>query len=268
MPLESVPSPSRPSRARAVRAARPERVADARRQVFYELVSGGSGLALAVFMWGHMLLVGSILTGARGFDWLAGGLEALFIAQPTVVAITAIFVVHAAMASRKVPARLRERRRMGELARGLRAALPASRGKGGRTAARFQPHLESWLWIWQVRTGMLVLVLGSFHLGLVALDVFTPLFGERTGIEAVSSTARVSGGLWPVYALLLVCVEFHAGAGLFRLAVKWGVGSRFSRRALWRAEKFVFVAFLGLGLVTLAVLADWIAPPLRFLTEN
>ena len=41
------------------------------RQLAYELVSGGSGLMLALFMWGHMVLVGSILTGERGFNWLA-----------------------------------------------------------------------------------------------------------------------------------------------------------------------------------------------------
>ena len=37
--------------------------AEARRQLLYELASGASGLVLAVFMWGHMLLVSSILLG-------------------------------------------------------------------------------------------------------------------------------------------------------------------------------------------------------------
>ncbi len=75
--------------------------------------------------------------------------------------------------------------------------------------------------------------------------------------------ARVGGGLWILYALLLVCVEFHASVGLYRLAVKWGVGSRLSRKTLWVAERVVFVVFLGLGLLTLAVLAGWLAPPLE-----
>jgi fumarate reductase subunit C len=265
-PLREARRPHGPSaRTRAARPAQTaeERAAEARRQLLYETVSGASGLALALFMWGHMLLVGSILTGARGFDWLAHGLETIFVAQPTVVAIAALFVIHAVLASRKIPAQLRERRRLQALARSLRAAPRTPSGR----ARRFQPHVESWLWIWQVRTGMVVLALGSFHLVLVGLDVFTPLFGERMGIEAVSTTARVSGGLWILYALLLLCVEFHAGAGLFRLAVKWGVGSRISRRTLWRAEKVVFAVFLGLGLLTLAVLAEWVAPPLAFLVE-
>jgi fumarate reductase subunit C len=142
-----------------------------------------------------MVLVGSILTGERGFDWLAGLLEDYYIAQPTVVIIFLMFVLHAALASRKIPSQLAERRRMRQLGRDL-------------------PHAESLLWIWQVRTGMVILVLGSFHLILLGIDVLTPLFGDRAGIEAASSVARVRGGLWILYAVLLIAVEFHASVGL------------------------------------------------------
>lgn len=256
----SNPPPSRRPRIAPAPSLRSRAVA--RRQLVYELISGASGLALALFMWGHMLLVGSILTGQRGFDWLAGSLEEYYIAQPTMFAITLLFLVHAVMASRKIPAQLQERRRMRRLAEGLK-----DRNAAGRVQP-FAPHLESMLWIWQVRTGMVVLVLGSFHLVLIGIDVLTPLFGERVGIEAVSTQARVGAGLWIVYGVLLVCVEFHASVGLYRLAVKWGVGSRITRKTLWRLERVIFVAFLGLGLVTLVVLAGWLAPPLEFLLEN
>ncbi len=242
----------------------PDAYGEARRQLLYELVSGASGLALAIFMWGHMFLVGSILTGARGFDWVAKSLEDYYIAQPTVVVVIVIFLVHAAMASRKIPAQLRERRRMLALARQLRNATGVIPGLAPGDP-RLHPHLESLLWIWQVRTGMLILVLGSFHIVLIGFDVVTPLFGARTGIEAVSSFARVQGGLWPFYAVLLLCVEFHAGVGLYRLAVKWGVGSRLSRTNAWRLEHVLFWAFLGLGVVALAVLAGVLSPPLAFL---
>lgn len=137
-----------------------------------------------------MLLVGSILTGARGFDWLAGGLEEIYVAQPTVVGISLFFLLHAVMASRKIPAQLRERKRMRELAAGLNQA---PRNPSHRVAP-FESHMESMLWIWQVRTGMVVLVLGSFHLALITIDVLTPLFGERVGIETVSTVARVGAG--------------------------------------------------------------------------
>ena len=142
-------------------------VGRARRQLIYEVISGGTGLLLALFMWGHVVLVGSILTGERGFDWMATMLEDYYIAQPTVFAIFALFLVHAVFASRKIPAQLRERKTHD---RSLRAAseTPAARNVATRTEySPFRPHVESMLWIWQVRTGMVILVLGSFHLVLL-----------------------------------------------------------------------------------------------------
>ena len=220
----------------------------ASRQLIYELVSGGTGLVLALFMWGHMVFVGSILTGSKGFDWLAEMLEIYFIAQPTVIVIFALFLVHAVLAARKIPAQLEERRKMIELAKGMKSV-----------------HQESLLWIWQVRTGMIVLVLGSFHLVLLGIDVFTPLWGERIGIESVTSLARVQAGLWLPYAILLICVEFHASIGLYRLAVKWGILSRLGRETLHAIERVILWVFLGLGFVILLVLAGVLPPPLAFL---
>lgn len=235
-----------------------------RRQLMYELISGGTGLLLALFMWGHVVLVGSILTGERGFDWMATMLEDYYIAQPTVAAIFTLFIIHAVLAARKIPAQLEERRRMIELAQGLKQSgreKVASR----RSNSPFTPHLESMLWIWQVRTGMVILVLGSFHLILLGLDVFTPLFGERVGIESSTSLARVAAGLWLPYGVLLLCVEFHASVGLYRLAVKWGSGWLPSRNILHRVEQIIFWLVLGVGMLTLVVLAGWLEPPLAFL---
>lgn len=212
-------------------------------------------------------MVGSILFGARGFDWLAGGLEDYYIAQPTVVFIVVLFLVHAVFASRKIPAQLRERKRMIRLAKDLRASA-SKQVRSGEENPPFRPHVESMLWIWQVRTGMVLLVLGSFHLVLLGLDVLTPMFGMHRGIESGTTLARVSGGLWPLYGLLLLCVEFHAGVGLYRLAVKWGVGARLSRSTLWRIENVLFWSILGLGVITLVVLAGWMEPPLAFLLES
>lgn len=242
-------------------------LAKARRQIVYELVSGGTGFVLALFMWGHIVLVGSILTGARGFDWMATMLEEYFIAQPTVAAIFVIFIVHAIFASRKIPAQLRERRRMIDLAKGLqqsgRENVPTRRAN-----SPFVPHLDSMLWIWQVRTGMVMLVIGSFHLILLGIDVFTPLYGEHPGIESATSMARVAAGLWLPYAVLLVCVEFHASVGLYRLAIKWGSDVLPHRRVLHRIEQIIFWLILGIGALTLVVLAGWVQPPLEFLLSE
>ena len=237
---------------------------EASRQLFYELISGASGLVLALFMWGHVLLVGSILTGERGFDWLATMLEDYYIAQPTVLLIFALFLLHAVLASRKIPAQLEDRRRVIRLSKDL-----SNSGReniaGSSKDSPFQPHVESMLWIWQVRTGMVILVLGSFHLILIALDIFTPLYGNHAGLESATTMARVSAGLWLPYALLLLCVEFHAGVGLYRLAIKWGAGAFLSRKTLHRIERVLFWSILGLGSVTLLVLAGVLPPPLAFL---
>jgi fumarate reductase subunit C len=238
--------------------------AAARRQRVNEIISGGTGLALALFMWGHVVLVGSILTGERGFDWMATMLEDYYIAQPTVAAIFTLFIVHAVFAARKIPAQLEERKRMIELARGLNLS-GREKVESRRSNSPFTPHLESMLWIWQVRTGMVILVLGSFHLMLLGLDVFTPLFGEHAGIESATSLARVGAGLWLPYAVLLLCVEFHASVGLYRLAVKWGSGWLPSRKILHRVEQVIFWLVLGVGGLTLVVLAGWLEPPLAFL---
>ena len=204
-------------------------------------------------MWGHMLLVGSILLGTRGFDWMATQLEVMYIAQPTVVAIFIVFLLHAIFASRKIPAQLRERRKLVEISTDLQRS--------------WTPHLDSILWIWQVRTGMVILVLGSFHIVLLAIDVLTPLYGQHAGIESATTLARVRAGLWLPYAVLLLCVEFHASVGLYRLAVKWGAGALLSRRALVRIEKVLFWTILVFGGITLLVLAGQLDPPLEFLLQ-
>jgi len=256
-------------------------VVEARRQVLYELLSGASGLILAVFMWGHVVLVGSILTGARGFDWLASTLEEYYIAQPTIVVIFLMFLLHAATAARKIPAKLRERKQILQLSQKLHRS---TRGmlRADEFGAPAPEHVESLLWIWQVRTGMIILVLGSFHLILLGLDVLTPVFGEMRGIESATTLARVSGGLWLPYAILLLCVEFHASVGLpyailllcvefhasvglYRLAVKWGAGRFLTRSSLRIIERIVFWVVLGLGFATLLVLAGVLSPPLSFL---
>lgn len=225
----------------------------ARSQLIYELISGASGAVLAIFMWGHMLLVGSILLGNRGFDWMALQLEHYYIAQPTVLAIFAIFIVHAVFASRKIPAKLRERQQVIALSKDLHRS--------------WEPHIDSLLWIWQVRTGMVILVLGSFHIILLGVDVFTPLYGDHVGIESETTLARVAAGLWLPYAVLLLCVEFHASVGLYRLAIKWGAGQTLSRRTLSYIERILFWLILVFGTVTLMVLAGVLDPPLAFLIE-
>jgi hypothetical protein len=53
--------------------------------------------------------------------------------------------------------------------------------------------------------------------------------------------------------------------GLYRFAVKWGVGKRLKRSTLYRIEQFLFWFILVLGVLILTVLAGWLDPPLAFL---
>jgi fumarate reductase subunit C len=233
----------------------------ARSELRYEIASGATGLALALFMFGHMTFEASILLGTVAYDEVAMLLEEFWIAQPTVIGVIVLFLVHAVLASRKIPAQLAERKRMTAMAKALRES-------GATGGGAFRPHVESMLWIWQVRTGMIILVLGSFHLVLVAMDVFTPLYGDIRGIEASVSMERVRAGLWVLYAGLVLAVTFHLAVGLYRLFIKWGADRWLSRRTLYRLEQVIFWGVLVVGAVTIAVLAGVIDPPLAFLLEG
>jgi fumarate reductase subunit C len=231
--------------------------AAARREVLWELVSGGTGLALTVYIWIHVFDVGSLLFGPEAFDRLAEFFEHHYIAQPVVIIVTGLFLLHAVAAARKIPARMAERRRLNRLARELaRSRRGWSAGDG-----REQPHEDSRLWVWQIRTGMLILLFGSFHIGLAALDTFTDLWGTRQGMEAATTMHRVAAGLAWFYLVFLLLLAVHASAGVYRLLLKWGVGARHSRVALKRYMTFFGLAFFAVGVIVLAVMAAWLPAP-------
>jgi fumarate reductase subunit C len=236
----------------------------ARRELLWEVVSGGTGLLLTIFIWIHIFDVGSLLFGPAAFDRLADILEGYYIAQPIVIIVTLLFLLHAVAAARKIPARMRERRRLNRLAGEMaRAGRQWSAGEGAE-----RPHEDSRLWVWQVRTGMLILVFGSFHIGMMLLDTFTDLWGTRHGLEAATTMTRVAAGLAWFYLVFLVLLAVHASAGVYRLALKWGVGARFERPQLKRFARIFGVAFLVAGIIVLAVMASWIPAPFAFMTGS
>jgi fumarate reductase subunit C len=121
---------------------------------------------------------------------------------------------------------------------------------------------------------MIILALGSIHLFIVGADVAQRTFGigEGLGINAAETMSRVQDGMWMLYAVLLYAVEFHAGIGLYRVTVKWGlgtripiIGSRVTRKMAHAIERFVLWFFLIIGFITLLVMAGVLAPPLEFL---
>ena len=118
-------------------------------------------------------------------------------------------------------------------------------------------HFETSLWIWQVRTGMIVLATGAFHLILVAWNVFTDMgvAGQEPGLSVEVATARVESGLWVLYAILMLAVVAHMAIGVYRLLVKWLSDTWFVRKYSRIVFYFLFWFFTILGLATVIGLA-------------
>ena len=203
-----------------------------------DLIQSATGLVLALFMWGHMFLVSSILI-SRDAMWTVTRLfEGYFffgrsypgIVSTVVAAVIALLVAHAALAVRKFPVNYRQ--------------FATFRGH-----MKMMRHEDTTLWFWQVFTGFALFFLATVHLYVMLTHP------ERIG--PFESADRVwSDRYWPLYILLLLAVEFHGGVGLYRLAVKWGwfalPDPDAMRRRLKTLKWAMTVFFLVLGLATLA----------------
>lgn len=202
-----------------------------------DFLQSATGLILGLFMWGHMFFVSSILLGYDAMWAITKMFEGYFVfgkAYPVIVsgvvlAVFALFVLHAALALRKFPISWRQystyREHMGMM-----------------------QHEDSTLWWWQVVTGFALFFLGSAHLYQMLM--------HPEMIGPYESGSRVFHGWWPLYLVLLFAVEIHGGVGLYRLAVKWNVfdgkDPATTRRNLKRLKWSLTVFFIVLGLTTLA----------------
>ncbi len=220
-----------------------------------EVISGSTGLFLASFIMGHLVLESSILFGKDTYDMVAGFMEkTLPIAQVIIFPVTIAFFFHFVYASRKIPAKLAERRRMMEL--GLSIKKASGRWKQTDSDIRHKKHRETSLWLWQVRTGMTVLALGAFHLFLVIWNLFTDMgFAPAHGLSAQISTSRVESGLWILYILLGFAVVAHMTMGFYRLAVKWISDTRFNRKTVYIICLLLFIVYAVLNIAAVLGLA-------------
>ena len=197
-----------------------------------------SGLVLALFMWGHMFFVSSILLGKDAMWTVTKFFEGYFffgrslpwLVSIVVAGVFGLFVVHALLALRKFPGDYRQ-------ARSFREHMNAMK------------HADTTLWWWQVLTGFAMFFLASVHLYVMLTRP------ERIG--PFESADRVwSDHFWPLYLVLLFAVELHGGIGLYRLAVKWGwfggTDPNTTRRRLKTLKCALTAFFLVLGLATLA----------------
>ena len=170
-----------------------------------DLTQSASGLVLALFMWGHMFFVSSILLGKDAMWTITKFFEGYFffghsypwIVSIVVATVIALIVVHALLAVRKFPINYRQ--------------FTTFRGH-----MRMMRHEDTTLWFWQVFTGFALFFLAS-RAPLRHADA-----APTASVRSSPSDRVWSDHFWPLYILLLLAVELHGGIGLYRLAVKWG----------------------------------------------
>jgi fumarate reductase subunit C len=203
-----------------------------------DYIQSATGLFLGLFMWGHMLLVSSILISEDFMYNVTKFLEASFIIEggsPIIVSIMAgfifiVFITHAAMGMRKLPQNYKQYQVI-------------------KAHAKNMDHEDTKLWFIQAFTGFVMFFLGSVHLYIMMTN--------SSEIGPYASADRVwSEWMWPLYILLLLAVEFHGTIGLYRLAVKWGwfdgKDPRKTRKKLKIYKHVLTWFFLVLGFATLA----------------
>lgn len=183
-----------------------------------------TGASLILFMWSHMVLVASVNLGAGAMNTIAKFFEATYMAQVGGPIIGATFLLHFLLAARKVPFRVEQQSTIWKHSKVLR-------------------HTDTWLWLIQVFTAMVILIMGSIHMWTVLTNL---------PITATKSAGRIQGGFWLVfYLILLPMVELHVGIGFYRIAVKWGFIRRKERKGFKRFENILTAIFILIGLITI-----------------
>lgn len=184
-----------------------------------------SGAALILFMWAHMILVSSVIIGPGVMNTIAHFFEATGMAQVGGPLIGLVFLAHFVLAARKIPFRSEQQGKIWSQAKMLR-------------------HGDTWLWIVQAVSAMIILIMGAIHMWTVLTDL--PITAEK-------SAARIQGGFWlAFYLILLPLAELHVGIGFYRIGVKWGFIKASGRKGFKGFENSLTIMFLIIGVVTLA----------------
>ncbi len=205
-----------------------------------DFLQSGTGLILGLFMWVHMLLVGSIILGKGSFNFVAKNMELAFLSDTgqgfpiavffAVFVVFTLFIFHALLGVRKFPISWKQHRIF-------------------RDQMQMMNHSDTNLWYIQVVTGFIMFFAGSVHLYIML---------THPDIDPYISADRViSGNMWPLYLFLLICVELHATIGLYRLCMKWGwfagKDARKSRKRLKTLKNRATIFFMTIGIIALLV---------------
>lgn len=195
-----------------------------RRDACLDWVQMLTGASLVIFMWCHMLLVSSVVISPKIMNFIAWFFEVTYMAQIGGPAIFVVFLVHFVLAARKIP-------------------FTAKDQKTIITHSKLIHHRDTWLWVVQAVTAMVILVMGGIHMWVVLTDL---------PITAAKSAARVQQWPWALfYCLLLPMVELHVSIGFYRILVKWGVITSGTRPLAKRAEMILLATFMTIGILTL-----------------
>ncbi len=183
-----------------------------------------SGAGLISFMWAHMMLVASVVISPDIMNAIAEFFEKTGMAQVGGPLIFLLFMGHFVLAARKIPFRLEGQKTIWEHAKMLH-------------------HTDTWLWVVQAVSAMIILVMGAIHMWVVLSDL---------PITALKSAERIRSGAWILfYLLLLPMVELHVGIGFYRILVKWGFVQRSGRKGLKRGENLLTLIMISIGVLTL-----------------
>ena len=195
--------------------------ANRKTDVIVEMIQTISGLLLVIFLWTHMIFVGSILMGAGVFDTLADFMEKYYLLDVTVVFLVLVITAHVGTVIRRIPGRWQEQKVIYKLAKTMK-------------------HGDTMSWLFQAITGSAMLVMIAIHMFVVVY----------AGITTDLSAARVDSWMLWFYIVFLVFAEYHASVGLYRALAKWG----FIRRApMKKVLTVVTIITIGLGLASLIV---------------
>lgn len=185
-----------------------------------ELLELATGLILLTFLQFHLFATSSIILGVEAFNRDAARMDEYFLSYIGIPLIILAILVHGLVAMRKAPWKFQEARAFWQHSRRL-------------------AHLDTWAWGLQIVTGLAVLVLATMHISQVL---------NTWPIAAATSIARIQGGGFPHFVVLLLAAEIHAMLGLYRILVKWGW---IHRRKFTRLLVYATFGFVGLGFLSL-----------------
>lgn len=182
-----------------------------------------SGFLLAAFVGMHMLFVGSVIISPKLMNALAWFFEELYLVQIGGPLILLVMVGHFILGARKMPFRQQEY-------------------VAFRTHTKMMHHTDTTLWLVQVATAIIILVMASIH-------IYTML--STLPITAAASATRIQQGGWmPFYIVLMAAAAIHIVIGLYRLGVKVAVITRQNRPQARKYMVYLLIAAAAISFLT------------------